>query len=253
MLYSVNPMASEILHVQQQLQEDEYRQRGAYHRMDLSPGGGTSNVLYSHALSMLPDNLSGQRFLDYGGGDAAMGTLIAQRGSKSFVFDLSSLALSFAKNADPTLSLTQGKTTLPFRDASFDTVAMLEVLEHLPDDQESIALDEVNRVLPKGGTLIISVPSINVEVLDKHYRHYSLEEIIAKLNSRGFDINETFSILSNKQSYPAKLNPLVSFLKSHPALYKYAVIIWRNTLKKHVVESCESAVATDYILSAIKL
>ncbi len=45
--------------------------------------------------------------------------------------------------------------TLPFQDQEFDTVTMLEVLEHIPDTQR--ALREVARVC--ASTLILSVPS----------------------------------------------------------------------------------------------
>ncbi|MBI0584752.1 MAG: class I SAM-dependent methyltransferase [Methanomassiliicoccus sp.] len=45
---------------------------------------------------------------------------------------------------------------LPFPDASFSAISMLDVLEHLPDAKAAIR--EVDRVLCPGGRLIISVP-----------------------------------------------------------------------------------------------
>lgn len=45
---------------------------------------------------------------------------------------------------------------LPFPDASFSAISMLDVLEHLPDARA--AMKEVDRVLCPGGRLIISVP-----------------------------------------------------------------------------------------------
>lgn len=45
---------------------------------------------------------------------------------------------------------------LPFADASFDTVLLLDVLEHVPDDRA--VLDEIARVLKPGGLLLLSVP-----------------------------------------------------------------------------------------------
>jgi SAM-dependent methyltransferase len=45
---------------------------------------------------------------------------------------------------------------LPFQKASFDTILLTEVLEHVPDPQQ--ALNEICRVMRPGGTAIISVP-----------------------------------------------------------------------------------------------
>jgi SAM-dependent methyltransferase len=45
---------------------------------------------------------------------------------------------------------------LPFHDQTFDTVVMLEILEHLPDP--TIAIQEARRTLKKDGILILSAP-----------------------------------------------------------------------------------------------
>jgi SAM-dependent methyltransferase len=45
---------------------------------------------------------------------------------------------------------------LPFVPSSFDTVLLLEVLEHVADAQQVLA--EISRVLKPGGTLLISMP-----------------------------------------------------------------------------------------------
>jgi SAM-dependent methyltransferase len=45
---------------------------------------------------------------------------------------------------------------LPFQDRSFDTVMLLDVLEHVPDPE--LALNEASRVLRLGGRLLITIP-----------------------------------------------------------------------------------------------
>ena len=47
---------------------------------------------------------------------------------------------------------------IPFESASFDRVIMTEVLEHLPTDTLHATLDEVRRVLRRGGQLTGTVP-----------------------------------------------------------------------------------------------
>lgn len=56
-----------------------------------------------------------------------------------------------------TFSLLEGDgRTLPYGDASFDAVAIMDVLEHVPDPAR--VLDEVLRVLKPGGRLVAFVP-----------------------------------------------------------------------------------------------
>lgn len=58
---------------------------------------------------------------------------------------------------NPYLDVTQDITKpLPFEDASFDTLLMSDVLEHLPNPWE--VFGEISRVLKPGGKLILNVP-----------------------------------------------------------------------------------------------
>ncbi len=57
----------------------------------------------------------------------------------------------------PRTPLIQTREFLPFADASFDSISLLDVLEHAPDDRKM--LTEVARVLRPGGLLVMSVPS----------------------------------------------------------------------------------------------
>jgi SAM-dependent methyltransferase len=70
---------------------------------------------------------------------------------------------------------------LPFRDASFDLVTCLDVIEHTPDDRHT--LDELRRVTRPGGVLLVTVPahpalwSAHDEV-NQHYRRYTRRALI---------------------------------------------------------------------------
>ncbi len=60
------------------------------------------------------------------------------------------------------LKLKKGDITkqkLPFRDNFFDAVTMLAVFEHLDHKKISFVLKEVNRVLKKGGVLVMTTPA----------------------------------------------------------------------------------------------
>jgi 2-polyprenyl-3-methyl-5-hydroxy-6-metoxy-1,4-benzoquinol methylase len=51
-------------------------------------------------------------------------------------------------------------SALPYGDSSFDRALCLDVLEHLPFEQQSLALSELYRVLKPGGELLVSVPNL---------------------------------------------------------------------------------------------
>jgi len=88
---------------------------------------------------------------------------------------------------------------LPFSSETFDVVVCMEVLEHLKNDQK--AIDELIRVLKKGGKLIITVPSRNFPFLYDPI-NYILNKFRLKLNigiwGWGHERLYTFNILKNK-------------------------------------------------------
>jgi SAM-dependent methyltransferase len=70
----------------------------------------------------------------------------------------------------------------------FDALLLVEVLEHIPDGAVVPFLEHLRARVAPGGVLIVSVPSANVPVNPKHYRHYdppSLEDALAR---GGFEV-----------------------------------------------------------------
>ncbi len=86
-------------------------------------------------------------------------------------------------------------TALSFKDEIFDAVICSEVLEHIPGDQK--ALNELLRVLKKGGILAISVPRylpekicwmLSDEYLDAdrgHIRIYNKKQLVSMVEKSG--------------------------------------------------------------------
>ncbi len=142
--------------------------------------------------------------------DAEMGT--AAPGSDRLVLDLGTGAGNMAHhlahygqvvgleyNARPIpvaqqrgLEVLRGSgTELPFDDNSFDLVALLDTIEHIPD--ELGVLRECQRVIKPGGKIIITVPaymwlwSYNDEI-NEHQRRYTTDDLAAKLRLSGFEV-----------------------------------------------------------------
>lgn len=89
-----------------------------------------------------------------------------------------------------------------YQTASFDAVLLIEVLEHLSDTQMNATLEEVARLLTRGGQLVVSTP--NQEDLGastrfcpdcgaifhewQHVRSWSPQALMQVVTSYGFDL-----------------------------------------------------------------
>jgi SAM-dependent methyltransferase len=68
-------------------------------------------------------------------------------------------------------------------DETFDVVTLIETLEHIPDALVSRVTTSISARIKPGGKLIVTVPSIAVPLLQKHYRHYTREVLIESFPS----------------------------------------------------------------------
>jgi ubiquinone/menaquinone biosynthesis C-methylase UbiE len=82
-------------------------------------------------------------------------------------------------------------TQCPLPDNCCDAVVILNVLEHIEDDQK--ALNEIYRILKPGGIVVIEVPAGPhlYDVYDKalmHFRRYTMGDLTTKIKKSGFNI-----------------------------------------------------------------
>lgn len=114
-------------------------------------------------VSELLGDLSGKTVLSVGSGPAMDAGLILPQGGSFFGVDISLRMLEesrkqFAGNKQPALSAAD-MGRLPFRDAAFDYVICLGVIEYAQDVQQ--VLNEISRVLDRDGILIVSMQNKN--------------------------------------------------------------------------------------------
>lgn len=101
---------------------------------------------------------------------------------------------------------------LPFKKSYFDFVAMLDVLEHIPQIESKKVLDEINKVMKKKSFLVISVP-VNEDLkkmnedgtnLNAHLRQYTPEMLEKELSLSGFEVMKKDFIYAFRKYYLLK-------------------------------------------------
>lgn len=123
----------------------------------------------------------GTDVLDLGCSQGIVTLILAREGFRCTGVDVEESSLdtartALAKEAELVRNRAQFQiadaTQLPFNDASFDTVIVGEVLEHLT--QPSKILDEARRMLRPGGRLVITVPYGLNAYHDHKYSYYPI-------------------------------------------------------------------------------
>jgi len=119
---------------------------------------------YMEVDSSLLESVQGEKILDLGCKIGVISSKIAQRNPQSHVVGVDyfpayiDIARVVYKNRQNTTFLPMNAYDLKFEDGFFDCVCMFEVIEHLNNPVK--ALREVNRVLRKDGSFIISTNNV---------------------------------------------------------------------------------------------
>ena len=156
----------------------------------------------------------GARLLEIGCGTGHNLTMLGEFGSVD-ALEVDPIARGMAENR---LGRTVLSSPLPalegVPDATYDMVAALDVVEHIPDDKA--ALEGISRVLKPGGKLLMTVPAHQWmwsahDVVNHHQRRYSkrdfkrlVNESPLKLESIGY-LNSLLFPLAMAQRLASKL------------------------------------------------
>jgi trans-aconitate methyltransferase len=134
----------------------------------------------------------GQDSLEIGCGTGNLTELLAQTGVNLTAVDVDAAFVQQAKMrlqpyANVTISVADA-TQMPWT-RSFDTIILLDVLEHIEQDHQ--LLRQLQHGLKPGGRLVVKVPALNwlYSPLDRaigHYRRYSKRTLAATLKQAEF-------------------------------------------------------------------
>lgn len=121
------------------------------------------------------------RILDAGCGDGRMIRELYEHGATEVSgLDYSEAALRFARAFLPNTTLYVGDFTeaTSLQEAGqFDTIFLIETLEHIPVKDVDTVVKNLQTMLKPGGVLVITVPSTGLPLHKKHYQHFTEETL----------------------------------------------------------------------------
>ena len=118
-----------------------------------------------------------QSLIDVGCGEGRLVHVLKDAVPAIVGLDMSKRAIAFARAFNPDVEFICGDiSTLP-RSRKFSFVTLIEVLEHVPDDGISKFIQSIGEHIETNGLLLISVPTTNMLLRAKHYRHYTLDSL----------------------------------------------------------------------------
>lgn len=195
-------------------------------------------------ISRLLGDVHGKSVLDIGIGSGFFSRFCMSNKAKKIIsVDFADPIIEYHRQNNPDFRLVQADAqNLPFKNESFDTVLALDIIEHLYSPLEF--LNEINKVLKKGGQLILTTPN-TANVFEKtlktllkpplialrkifpkylqekphattHVKEFSVRELSSLLKKGGFRIC-TFDTYNEHILYKI-LDPLLfgfSFLKGY--------------------------------------
>ncbi len=154
------------------------------------------NYLYKRITSKF---LKNSFFLDIGTGNGILLRDLLKLGFKGEAIDISEEAIEFAKMQLGERNQKIIKYADLFKYSPkrlYDAVLCFETLEHIMDDE--LAMKKIYTLLRLGGVFILSVPAhisrwSTLDELKGHFRRYERGELINKLLTSGFQIQNIYS------------------------------------------------------------
>jgi SAM-dependent methyltransferase len=188
-------------------------------------------------LKKYNNDLSKVKVLEAGCGDGRFLCELKKTGAEDlYGIDYSERAISFAKIFVPKANIqTADIKSLPYEDGFFDTIFLIEVLEHIKLDEVGSVLSELSRVLKKEGQLIITVPSKNVPVGSKHYQHFTPESLMFNLKD-SFEIRD---IVGQDKSGFSIAGFFYKFLDNRYWVFKKLSALYNTDIWFRMFNKCE--------------
>lgn len=162
-------------------------ERAEVPRVHRSLTWGLDYLTYTSFVVDQVGRIAPQSLLDVGCGDGRLINLIKSTVPEVLGVDVSERAIGFARAFNPAVQFKCAD--IADLSGAYELVTLVEVLEHIPDEQVRGFVRDAARLTQVGGWLLATVPTVNVPVNRKHYRHYDLRLLEATL-APYFEISE---------------------------------------------------------------
>ena len=165
------------------------------------------NLLAEHIKPVTEANRTGFSHIDIGCGDGAIIHHLAQQhglDEKQLVgVDIDERAIAWARLFNPGSKFYVGD--LSDLEGGYDSASLVEVLEHIPPDELPEFVACSTRLLKPGGTMIVTIPSVEKPVAAKHFQHFNFDDIrdilgahLEKIEVRGFERHDRLTRVINR-------------------------------------------------------
>jgi len=149
-------------------------EKGSVFRLHRKLARGLDYMTYMSFVEEIIYKYEPESLLDIGCGDGRLIHMIKNFVPKITGIDLSYRAVAFARAFNPDVEIICGDIA-DLSNHQYALVTLIEVLEHIPDNQIKGFVKNIARLVKTDGHLLITVPTINLPIIRKHYRHYNLE------------------------------------------------------------------------------
>ena len=142
-----------------------------------------------------------KKVLDFGCGDGRLIYELALQGvSEVYGVDISERALYLTKAMLPSHynGINTYKSIKEIPESKFDVVIAMEVLEHIKPEELQPTLKDIYNVMHDDSVFIVSVPTTNIPINPKHYKHFTLHDLEEAVKGL-FIIKESFFICKSNR------------------------------------------------------
>lgn len=198
----------------------------SYYTIDRLLFWGVEYLSYTNFIIEKICSLKIRSVLDIGCGDGRLINLLKDKIKHIEGHDLNKKAVSFATAFNPEIQFhTSDLSNLT---NAFDCVTLIETLEHIPQKDILMLNKHLEQLVKNNGYLLISVPTRNIPLTKKHYRHYT-KELLREHISDKFKLFETNYIF--KLSLRSKIH---RFLMSNRLFTLNSKLILKMIYRSHL-------------------